>query len=115
MCSNLISTTVSKDKLFREFRKLEGKLKTEQAEKKALQIKKTKLEKKIVEINQGKGNESMNKIVKDKEAEIQNFKKQLKLPSESAVQTMELKIVITVQIQLNWNQEQSARRTTRLT
>ena len=34
--SNLISTTVSKDKLFRDFKKLENKLKTEQAEKKLL-------------------------------------------------------------------------------
>ena len=43
ICSNLINTTVYKDKLFRDFRKLEGRLKTEQAEKKALQIKKTEL------------------------------------------------------------------------
>ena len=28
ICSNLINTTVSKDKLFRDFKKLEGKLKT---------------------------------------------------------------------------------------
>ena len=28
ICSNLISTTVSKDKLARDFKKLEGKLKT---------------------------------------------------------------------------------------
>ena len=62
ICSNLINTTVSKDKLFRDFRKMEGRLKTEQAEKKTLQIKKIDLEKKIVEINQGKGNEAMNKI-----------------------------------------------------
>ena len=41
ICSNLISTTVSKDKLVRYFKKLEGKLKTEQVEKKALQIKKS--------------------------------------------------------------------------
>ena len=34
ICSNLINTTVSKDKLFRYFRKLEGRLKIEQAEKK---------------------------------------------------------------------------------
>ena len=47
ICSNLIGTTVSKNKLFRDFRKLEGKLKIEHAEKKALQIKKTELEKKL--------------------------------------------------------------------
>ena len=51
ICSNLINTIVSKDKLFRDFRKMEGRLKTEQVEKKALQIKKIDLEKKIVEIN----------------------------------------------------------------
>ena len=34
--SNLINTIVWKDKLFRDFKKLEGKLKTEQAKKKAL-------------------------------------------------------------------------------
>lgn len=77
ICSNLISTTISKDKFFRDFRKLEGRLKTQQAEKKAIQIKKRELEKKIVEINQGEGNESMNKIVQEKEAEIQNLKKKL--------------------------------------
>ena len=48
ICSNLISTTVSKDKLVRDFKKLEGKLKIEEDEKKALQIKKSELEKKIV-------------------------------------------------------------------
>ena len=63
ICSNLINTTISKDKLFRDFRKMEGRLKTEHDEKKTLQIKKTELEKKIVEINEGKGTEAMNKIV----------------------------------------------------
>ena len=33
ICSNLISTSVSKDKLVRDFKKLEGKINTEQAEK----------------------------------------------------------------------------------
>ena len=68
ICSNLISTIVSKDKFFRDFRKQEGRLKTEQAEKKALQIKKIELEKNIVEISQGLENEAMNKIVQEKEA-----------------------------------------------
>ena len=63
ICSNLISTIVSIEKLFRYFKKMEGKLKTEQTEKKALQIKKTNLEKNIVEITQGARNEAMNKIV----------------------------------------------------
>ena len=76
ICSNLISTSVSKDKLFRDFKKLEGKIKTEQAEKKALQIKKVELEKNIVEINQGNALEAMHKMVEEKEVEIQNLKKQ---------------------------------------
>ena len=63
ICSNLIITFVSKDKLVSDFKKLEGKIKTEQAEKKALQIKKVELEKKIVEINQGNALEAMNKMV----------------------------------------------------
>lgn len=75
ICSNLISTTVSKDKMVRDFKNLEGKLKTEQVEKKALQIKKSELAKKIVEINQGKVSETMNKIVEEKEADIQKLKK----------------------------------------
>jgi hypothetical protein len=94
ICSNLISTTVSKDKLVRDFKKLEGKLKTKQVEKKTLQIKKLELEKKIIESNQGNGSEAMNKIIEEKEAEIQNLKKQLKLPTESSVQTIGLKTAL---------------------
>ena len=52
------------------------------------------MEKKIIEINQGKGSEEMNKIVEEKVVEIQNLKKQLKLPSETDVQTMELKTLL---------------------
>lgn len=59
-----------------------------------MQIKKLELEKKIVEINQGKESEAMNKIIEEKEVEIQNLKKQLKLPAESDVQTIELRIVL---------------------
>ena len=94
ICSNLIGTIVSKYKLLRYFKKLEGKLKTEQAEKKALQIKRKGLEKKILEINKGAGNEAINNIIQEGEVEIQNLKKQLKLPSEGAVQTIGLKIVL---------------------
>ena len=94
ICSNLISTSVSKDKLVRDFKKLEGKIKIEQAEKKDLQIKKAELEKMIVEINQGNTSEVMNMMVEEKEAKIQNLKKQLKLPVESPVQTIELKTVL---------------------
>ena len=91
---NLISTIVSKDKLFREFKKLEGKLKTKQAEKKDLQIKRIDLENKIVEINKGVGHEGMNNIIQEKDVEIRNLKKQLMLPSEGAVQTIGLNTVL---------------------
>lgn len=94
ICSNLISTLVSKDKLLRDFKKLEGKIKTKQAEQKDLQIKKAELEKKIVEINQGNAKEAINKMVEEKEVEIKNLKKQLKLPVESLVQTIELKTIL---------------------
>ena len=47
ICLDLISTYVSKDKLQRDFKRLENKLKTESTKKKALLIKKSKLEKKI--------------------------------------------------------------------
>jgi hypothetical protein len=40
ICSDLIITSVAKDRLQRDYKKLENKLKTETAEKKALQIKK---------------------------------------------------------------------------
>ena len=36
----------------------------------------------------------MNKIIEGKEGEIQNLKKQLKLPTESAMQIVELKTVL---------------------
>ena len=52
---DVISTFVSKDKLQRDFKKLENKLKTESAEKKELLIKKIKLENKIKKISKGKG------------------------------------------------------------
>ena len=94
ICSDLISTTVSKDKLVTDFKKLEGKLKTKQDEKKALQIKKSEPEKKIVEINQGKGSEATNNIMEEKEAKIQNLKNKLKFPIKSVVQTIELKAVL---------------------
>ena len=94
ICSNLINTISLKDKLFRDFKKLEGKLKTEQAEKKALQIKREELEKNILEINKGVGNEAFNSVIQENDVEIQNLKKQLKLPSEGPVQTVELKIAL---------------------
>ena len=45
-CSELISTSVSKENLQRDYRKLESKLKTEQGEKKTLQIKKNNINRK---------------------------------------------------------------------
>ena len=36
----------------------------------------------------------MNKMVEEKEAEIQNLKKKLKLPVESPMETIELKTVL---------------------
>ena len=45
--SGLINWSVAKDRLQRDY-KLENKLKTEVVEKKAIQIKKTELEKKIL-------------------------------------------------------------------
>lgn len=56
-----------------------------------MQRKKPELEKNIIEINLGKGNEAMNKIVEEKEEAIPNLKKQLKLPAKSVVQIIELK------------------------
>ena len=90
----MISTTVSKDKLFRDFKKLESKLKTEQDEKKALQIKRSKLEKKILEIKKGAGNDAFNNLIQEKDIEIQNLKKQLKLRHEEHIQTVELKTIL---------------------
>ena len=94
ICANMISTTISKDKLFIDFKKIENKLKIEQAEKKALQIKRLELEKKIVEMNKGDGNDAFNNLIQEKNIEIQNLKKQLKLPHEGPVQTVELKTIL---------------------
>ena len=45
-------------------------MKTKQAEKKALQIIRTELEKNILEINKGSGNEAINNIIQEKDVEI---------------------------------------------
>ena len=94
MCSYLINTFVSKDKLQRDFKKLENKLKTEQAEKKDLQINKVELEKKIMEVNKEAGNIIVNTLIEEKDVEIQNLKKNIKMPHEAHVQTAKLKIVL---------------------
>ena len=91
ICSNLISTFVSKENIQRDLRKLENKLRTEQDEKKALQIKKTELEKKIVEVNKETANNTLNTLLEEKDAEIQNLRKKLKMPHEAHVQTTKLK------------------------
>ena len=70
ICSDLISTSISKEKLQRDYRKLENKLKTKQAEKKELQIKKTKPEKKIVEMNNETRNSTLNTLMEEKCVEI---------------------------------------------
>lgn len=70
ICSNLISASVSKDRLQKDYKKLEHKLKTEVVEKKAMQIKKIELEKKVLQINKGNADDALNKIVLEKEAEI---------------------------------------------
>ena len=66
ICSDLIITFVSKEKIQRDFRKLENKLKTKQVQKKTLQIKKTELEKKTVEMNKETGNNTLNTLMEEK-------------------------------------------------
>ena len=94
ICSDLISTYVSKDKLQRDLRRLENKLKTKSTKKKALLIKKLELEKMIKEISKGKGKETLNSLILEKDAEIQSFKKKLKIIHDAPVETAELKVVL---------------------
>lgn len=56
-----------------------------------MQIKRSDLEKKILEIKKGDGNDAFNNLIQEKDIEIQKFKKQLKFPHEGHVQTVELK------------------------
>lgn len=93
ICLDLINTYVYKEKLQRDFKKLERKLKTESVEKKSRLIKKEELEKKIIEINKNTGNETFNSIIQEKGMEILNLKNKLKMPHEAHVQTAELKTV----------------------
>ena len=94
ICSGLISASVGKDKLQKDYKKLENKLKTEVAEKKAMQIKKIELENKVLQITKGNADESLTKIISENEAEIQNLKKKPKLPHDSSMETIELKVVL---------------------
>ena len=94
ICSNLISALVAKDRLQKDYKKLENKLKTEAAKKKAMQIKKIELEKKVLQVTKGNADDALNKIILEKEAKIQNLKKKLKLPHDSSMETVELKVVL---------------------
>ena len=94
ICSDLINTSVSKEKLQRDFIILENKLRTKQVEKKALQIKRAELEKNIIEVNKEVGNKKILFLLEEKDVEIQNLKKRLKMPHEAHVQIVELKIVL---------------------
>ena len=91
---DLIATSVSKDKLFRENKKLQDKVKTQNAEKKALQIKKDQLEKELPDQSKQNGDNNMTFLIQDKDAKISSLKKKLKIPQEAYVQTYELKIVM---------------------
>lgn len=85
---------MAKDRLQKDYKKLENKLKTEEAEKKAMQVMKIELEKKVLQITKGNADDSLNKIIVEKEVEIQNLKKKLKLPQDASVETIELKVVL---------------------
>ena len=90
----LINASVSKDRLQKDYKKLENKLKTKATEKKTMHIKKIELEKKVLQITKGNANDALNKIIAKKEAKIQNLKKKLKLPHDSFVEIAELKVVL---------------------
>ena len=76
------------------YKRLENKLNTEVAEKKAIQIKKNELGKEISQISKGNEDDALNRIVSEKEAYIQSLKKKLKLPHDSHVETIEWKFVL---------------------
>ena len=91
--ANVVNVFISKEKLQKNFKKLESKLKTETAENKALQIKKIDLEKKIIEMNKDRGNEVITSLLQEKDIEIQALKNKLKIPHDADVQIIELEIV----------------------
>ena len=47
-----------------------------------------------MEINKGAGNEAFDSFIQEKDVEIQNMKKQLKLPNEGPIQTVDLKTIL---------------------
>ena len=69
-------------------------VKTQNAEKRALQIKKEQLEKKLLEERKQSGENNMTLLIQDKDVEISSLKKKLKIPQEAYVQTSELKTVM---------------------
>jgi hypothetical protein len=90
----LIATSVSKDKLFRENKKLQDKVNTQNPEKRDLQIKKDRLEKKLLDQSKQNGDNNMTLLIQDKDTKISSLKKNLKISQEAYVQTSELKIVM---------------------
>ena len=90
----MIATSISKDKLIRENKKLQDKVKTQNAEKWALQIKKYQMEKKLLDQSKQNGDNNMTLLIQDKDAEISSPKKKLRIPQEAYVQTSELEIVM---------------------
>ena len=92
--SNLIATSVSKDKLFKENKELQNKVKTQNAEKRALQIKKDQLEKKLLDQGKQVGDNNLTLLIQEKDTKISSLKKKLKILQEAYVQTYELKIVM---------------------
>ena len=73
---------------------MDNKLKTEAAEKKALQIKKAELDKKILEQNKETGSNNMTLLLQERDTEILNMKKKLKIPNDGHLQTTELKTIL---------------------
>ena len=69
-------------------------MKTQNAKKRALQIKKDRLEKKFLDQSKQVGDNNLTLLIQDKDAEISSLKKKLKIPQEAYVQTSELKIVM---------------------
>ena len=52
------------------------------------------MEKKIKEISKGKGKETLNSHILEKDAEIQSLKKKLKIPHDAHLETVDLKVVL---------------------
>ena len=48
----------------------------------------------IKEINRGKGKQTLNSLISEKDVDIQSLKKKLKIPHDAHVETAELKVVL---------------------